>query len=454
MKFYDRHSELKALENACSQKSAEMIIVSGRRRIGKSRLIDEFLKKKENIKILIVPKEEKQVAGDFAAVLANKYLPSFSNIEEALEYFFNNSKQQILYIDEFPNLLEVNPSIPYVFQRIWEKYKEKSSKILIFSGSYVSMMNKIFTRQKAPLFNRAGYQIVLQPLKLQDVWQIQHDLGVAATEKISNYCILGGVPFYYELLEKWGIEHVVNNLFFDVAAPLKEEGQNVLRQEFGAAYKKYFSIIQAIGAGEVAGSEIANKLGVPQTTLSKYIMSLQQDFQLIERSVPFGQNPQKSKKGIYSIKDNTIAFWFAHVYGKMEPPKTEALNEFVSRRFEMLCKDFFVEYLKSKGAPAIKTGRWWGQVEIAPKKFEEREIDFIVETQSSMFFAECKWTNKKMRLSDIDHLDQYSSALNTQKSLKKVFFSKSGFEFEETNGITLFDPEKIDNAINKFNEII
>jgi len=216
MKFYDRQVELKALEDACSQKGAEMIVISGRRRIGKSRLIDEFLKKKENIKILIVPKEEKQVAGDFATALADEYTPSFVNVEEALEYFFNNSKKQILYIDEFPNLLEVNPSIPYVFQRIWEKYKDTSSKILIFSGSYVSMMNKIFTLQKAPLFNRAGYQIVLQPLKFKDVWEIQRDLGVEATEKVSNYCILGGVPFYYELLEKWGIEHVVNNLFFDI----------------------------------------------------------------------------------------------------------------------------------------------------------------------------------------------------------------------------------------------
>ena len=117
------------------------------------------------------------------------------------------------------------------------------------------MMNKIFTKQKAPLFNRAGYLLVLQPLKLGVVWEIQQDLGVDATEKIRNYCIFGGVPFYYELLEKWGIKNAVNNLFFEVAAPLREEGQNVLRQEFGASYKKYFSIIEAIGAGVVNGAK-------------------------------------------------------------------------------------------------------------------------------------------------------------------------------------------------------
>jgi AAA+ ATPase superfamily predicted ATPase len=450
MKFYDRKAELAALENACSSKGTEMIVVSGRRRIGKSRLIDEFLKNKEHAKVLIVPKEEKQVAGDFAAALADGYKPSFSNVEAALEYFFNNFKKRILYVDEFPNLVDVNPSIPYVFQRVWEKYKDSTLKTLIFCGSYVSMMDKIFTRQKAPLFNRAGYQMVLQPLPFKVVWEMQEDLGVKTTEKVSNYCILGGVPYYYELLTKRGTEEAVKNLFFDVAAPLKEEGQNVLRQEFGAAYKKYFSIIEAIGAGIVSGSEIANRLGVSQTTLSKYVMALQRDFQLVERTVPFGQNPQRSKKGVYSIKDNTIAFWFHNVYGKLAPPSEEELNEFISRRFEMFCKDFLAEYLKGKGESIVRTGRWWGQTEVRPSKFEEREIDVIVETKNSIFVGECKWTNKKIRFIEFEHLEESSKALKTKKPIKKVLFSKKGFEFKEASDIMLFDPERIETELTLF----
>ena len=246
MKFYDREAELEALEKAIATKSSEMIVVSGRRRIGKSRLIDEFLKDKDYAKILVVPKEEKLVASDFSEALSNGYTPTFNTIENAIEYFFTTYKKRILYIDEFPNLLDVDSSIPYVFQRSWEKYRDKTSKILIFSGSYASMMNRIFTLKKAPLFNRAGYQIVLQALPIKVVWDIQTDLGIGATEKISNYCILGGIPYYYELLQKRGKTDTVRELFFDIAAPLKEEGQNVLRQEFGISYKKYFSIIEAI----------------------------------------------------------------------------------------------------------------------------------------------------------------------------------------------------------------
>jgi uncharacterized protein len=449
LKFYDRNAELAALENACSSKDSEMIVVSGRRRIGKSRLIDEFLKNKDHTKVLIVPKEEKQVAEDFATALADGYKPSFSNVEESLEYFFNNFKKRILYVDEFPNLIDVSPSIPYVFQRVWEKYKDSTLKILIFSGSYVSMMDKIFTRQKAPLFNRAGYQMVLQPLPIKVIWEMQEDLGVKATEKVSNYCIFGGVPYYYELLTKRGTKEAINTLFFDVAAPLKEEGQNILRQEFGGAYKKYFSIIEAIGAGVISSSEIANRLGVSQTTLSKYVIALQRDFQLVERIVPFGQNPLRSKKGVYSIKDNTIAFWFNNVYGKLAPPSEEALNEFISRRFEMFCKDFLAGYLNSKGESVIRTGRWWGQIEVRPKEFEEREIDVIVETKNNIFVGECKWTNKKFPFTELERLEESSRALKTKKSIKKVLFSKKGFEFKEADDIMIFDPGKIETEINK-----
>jgi len=453
LKFYDRKTELATLEKAYSTKGSEMIVVSGRRRIGKSRLIDEFLKDKEHAKILIVPKEEKLVAADFSEALSDGYTPSFNNVESALEYFFNISKKETLYIDEFPNLIDVDLSIPYVFQRVWEKYKDKTSKVLIFSGSYVNMMNRIFTQQKAPLFNRAGYNMVLQPLSLNVVWEIQTDLGIDVTEKISNYCILGGIPYYYELLERRSKRDVVNELFFDVAAPLKEEGQNVLRQEFGAGYKKYFSIIEAIGAGVVSGSDIANRLGIAQTTLSKYIVSLQRDFQLIDRSVPFGQNPQRSKKGVYSIKDNTIAFWFTSVYGKLEPPREETLNEFVSKRFEIFCRAFLAQYLKGVGETVIRVGRWWGQVEVNPGKFEDREIDVVVETQTSLYIGECKWTNKKASWSELNRLGESSKALKTGKHVRKVLFTKAGFDFSESaTDAILFDPIRIDAEITKFTQ--
>ena len=104
MKFYDRKTELAALETAYSTKSSEMIVISGRRRIGKSRLVDEFLKGKDYAKVLVVPKEEKLVANDFATALSNGYTPTFNTVESALEYFFNISKKKFYTLTNFPTL--------------------------------------------------------------------------------------------------------------------------------------------------------------------------------------------------------------------------------------------------------------------------------------------------------------------------------------------------------------
>ena len=297
MKFYNRKKELEALQTAVSSSGSSMAIISGRRRVGKSRLVDEFLKKNSGLKAMIVPKEEKQVAADLAEVFADDYTPTFNTVKEALEYFFAKSKERIFYIDEFPNFLEVNPAIPYELQRLWEIHKGNTDKILILSGSYASMMDKIFTRQKAPLFNRATLKILLQPLSLNVIWAMQKDLGInSPIEKIENYCVFGGIPYYYEVLGKYAHStDAIGALFFGVGE-LREEGQDILRQEFGSAYKKYFSILEAIGQGVVSGGEIANKMGIPQTTLSKYLMSLQNDFKLIQRVVPFDQNQYRSKK--------------------------------------------------------------------------------------------------------------------------------------------------------------
>lgn len=443
MKFYDREKELEMLQRAVLQQDSAMVIISGRRRVGKSRLVDEFLKKNRGLKAIIVPKEEKQAAMDLAEVLADGYKPSFNTVKEALEYFFLKSKERVLHIDEFPNFLEINPSIPYELQRIWDLYQDKTDKVLILSGSYTSMMNKIFTRQKAPLFNRATYKIILNPLSQEVVWHVLDDIGVGSPEqKIADYCVFGGIPYYYGLLEKYEGASPIEGLFFGTGQ-LYEEGQDILRQEFGSAYKKYFSILEAIGFGLVSAGEIANKMGIRQTTLSKYIMALQNDFKLIERTVPFDQNQYKSKKGTYVIRDNLLAFWFSFVYGKEQAPGKGQLNAFIGKRFEFLCMDHLDRYLQNKGERVEKTGKWWGNVEIGEGKFEQREIDLIVETDKALYVGECKWSDSKIGAKELEHLKSSARALRTKKPLIWVLFNKKGFNLEESDDVWLFDAERM-----------
>lgn len=440
MQFYDREAELEALRKACSSNHAEMVVISGRRRIGKSRLVEEFLKNVDAARVLVVPKEERQVASDFASALGLPHGHAIASLREALEYFFSRSEKRILYVDEFANLLEVKLSLPYEFQRAWEEYRGKCDKVLILSGSYVRMMDRIFTRQKAPLFSRAGYVLKVAPLSLDTVFQIQRDIGVVdAEEMIRNHCIFGGVPYYYELIERRrGDGDIIRDLFYEAGAPLQEEGENILRQEFGSTYKKYFALMEAIGAGKVTSSELANTLGSTPTTLSKYISSLQKDFRLVDRMVPFGQNPSRSKKGVYAISDPLLTFWFAHVYGKTVPPDEKELNDFISRRFESFCTEFLRKHLRTEGV--TRWGRWWGPLRVSPEGTEVREIDLIVETRRSTYVGECKWTRSRVGMRELNHLRESSNALRFRKPITWVLFSRNGFDPSVAGKAQLFDP--------------
>jgi len=240
MKFYDREKELEILEKAYSRKGCDMVIISGRRRVGKSRLIEEFTKNRKAVGMMIVPKEEKQVAKDLEEEIRRVagYSPPFDSFKGAMEYLFEQDFD-LVCLDEFPNVLQVNAAIPYEMQQIWDRYKDRKEMMIVFSGSYAGMMKKIFTQRKAPLFNRATNTILLGQLPRKTVMGILDDMGIGeGKERIAYYCLFGGVPYYYLLLEKQeerGYENAVAALFFEEGAQLREEGENILRQEFGNA---------------------------------------------------------------------------------------------------------------------------------------------------------------------------------------------------------------------------
>jgi AAA+ ATPase superfamily predicted ATPase len=448
LKFYDREKELETLEKAHLRSGADLIVVSGRRRIGKSRLIDEFAKDKKAISILIVPKEEKQVAKDLEEEIRLKlgYSPPFDSLKAALEYLFEQDVD-LVCLDEFSNLLVVNDAIPYELQRLWDDYKDSKNIMLIVSGSYAGMMNRLFAAKKAPLFNRATNTINLQALSFRTMVEVLTDFGVLLpTQQVSFYCVLGGVPFYYVLVEKLenrSFENALNSLFFDVGAQLKEEGENILRQEFGNAYAKYYAILEAISAGYVSMNEISLKVGIRSTTLSKYLKSLQHDFKIVERIVPFGEKPARSKKGLYVIQDNTLAFWFSEVYGKPSVPSKEQLSVFIGKRFEILCREFLTMYLVGKGERLLGAGKWWGSVKVGDK-FEQREIDVLVETDKAIYCGECKWTEQKIGERELNWLKESASAIvRTKKPVKFVLFSKRGFEISTDREALMFDAEHL-----------
>ena len=443
MQFYDRDQELDALNNIVSTDGSALIVISGRRRIGKTRLIEEFLRTHEGLRIMVVPKEEKQMASDFSELFSTEgFRPTFTSVKDAIEYFFSVSRHRILFVDEFSNFLEIDRAIPYEFQKTWDLRKSRN-KVLILSGSYSRMMDKIFTRQKAPLFNRATLKLILEQLDQRVICRLLNDLGISdAKRQINLYCVIGGIHYYYELIERLRPENPVEELFFGIG-PLIEEGLDILRQEFGSSYRKYFAILEAVGSGLVTAGEISSRTGARPTTNSKYLQALKNDFKLLARQVPFGEDPIRSKRGRYMIADNTIAFWFSRVYGKVEPPSRESINSFVGQRFEFMCSRFLERWVKEKGEKILKRGKWWGTIKTSSGKFEQRELDLVIETDQFMYVGECKWVSRRMGRADLEWLKESASNLKSKKAVKWVLFSKSGFSMDPSEDVMLFDAERL-----------
>jgi len=166
--------------------------------------------------------------------------------------------------------------------------------------------------------------------------------------------------------------------------------------------------------------------------------------------VPYGQSPGRSKKGLYKLEDNTLAFWFSLVYGKQTAPDQQAVDFFISKRFETLCRLVLTRVIKKKGETLLYIGSWWGFVR-AGEKAEQREIDVIAETDECLYIGSVKWTNKKITQTDLEWL-QSSSLELAKRTKKKIFyalFSREGFTVETQENVLLFDCKKINDILVK-----
>ena len=404
MRFYNREKELEALEkssNLTNMKSS-LIIITGRRRIGKTRLVREFFSRKNlpYLDFFVSVKEESLLLEDFQEEIKEKlgYSPKFENFEDFLNFLFKTQDKLAIFFDEFQNFLKINPSIIHDFQKFWDKYKEEKKFFIILSGSYMGMMRKVFLLRRSPLYGRADLYIKLKPLKPSTVFQMLDDLGVKDfEEKVKFYGVFGGVPKYYEYLELFR-----EKTFFDFleqmlkfSSILQSEGEALLIEEFGRAHKIYFSILEAIASSRNTLVEIANSISQKPTTITKYLKALEEYFNLISREKPVLE--KKTKKSRYIISDYFLNFWFTFIrknQSLIETENYEALTRkietnfpnYFGRIFERIAKDILVE-LNQKGVVEFdEIGPQWGKT-----KEGSYEIDLVGIEGDKALFVEVKW---------------------------------------------------------------
>lgn len=437
--FIGREKELSALNRLYLSDKFEFAVIYGRRRIGKTALISEFIKDKKAIYFMGVESNEKQNLENMSRSIieyANgiEADTTFFSFQAAIEYVFALAENErlIMVIDEYPYLARSSKSLSSTLQMVIDKNKDNSKLMLILCGSSMSYMEDHVLAYKAPLYGRRTAQMKLKPFDFEET--CRYFKNMSAEDKALMYGIVGGTPQYLlQMNDKMSIEENVKNTFLDPVSFLFEEPSNLLKQEVREP-AVYTAVITAIAEGATRMTEISTKVGEETSVCSGYLKSLI-NLGIVRKETPYGE--KSSRKSIYNIEDNMFRFWYRFVlhnnsiiargaadlaYKRIEPH----LSEYMGKVFEDICMQYLWK-LALEGKCPIEfqdLGRWWGN---DPLTRSQTEIDIMGEQdKNTALFAECKWTNEKIDVGVLDLLIKRSHIFS-YSNLHYYLFSKSGF---------------------------
>ena len=463
--FIGREKELNALEKLYQSGKFEFVVIYGRRRVGKTALINHFIDDKKSIYFMGVESNAKQNLENLSksilefssGIQTETYFPSY---QAALEYVFQLAERErvVLAIDEYPYVARASKSLASTFQLLIDKYKDISKLMLILCGSSMSYMEDHVLAYKAPLYGRRTAQMKIMPFDFEETCAYFRNLS--DEDKALIYGIVGGTPQYLlQMSDTLSVEENIKNTYLNPMSFLYEEPVNLLKQEVREP-AIYNAIITAIATGHSRMSEISTKVGEDTNVVSGYIKNLI-SLGIIKKETPYGE--KASKKSIYSIEDNMFYFWYRFVLDNnsvivrgaadLVYKRIEAqLSDYMGRVFEEICTQYLWKQLLLGKMPIefVSLGRWWGN---DPRQKCQTEIDIMGEQDSnSAIFAECKWRNENV---DLDVLETLigRSRLFHYTNVHYYLFSKTGFtkgcmeKAKEMGNVTLVGYEDIVGAM-------
>lgn len=437
--FIGRDRELDALDKLYKSDKFEFAVIYGRRRVGKTALINKFIDDKKSIYFMGIESNEKQNLENLSKSIIEfssgiQAETSFRTFQTALEYVFKLAENEriILTIDEYPYVARSSKSLASTLQLLIDKYKDRTKLMLILCGSSMSYMEDHVLAYKAPLYGRRTAQMKILPFNFEESCRYFNNLS--DEDKALIYGIVGGTPQYLlQMSDNLSVEDNIKNTYLNPMSLLYEEPVNLLKQEVREP-AIYTAIITAIATGHTRMSEISSKVGEDTNVCSNYIKNLM-NLGIIKKETPYGE--KASRKSIYSIEDNMFYFWFRFVldnnsaiargaadmvYKRIEPQ----LSNYMGKVFEEICMQYLWKQLLEEKSPIefVSLGRWWGN---NPIQKSQSEIDIMGEQDcESALFAECKWRNEKVDLDILETLVGRSKLFRYTK-VHYYLFSKSGF---------------------------
>lgn len=441
-RFVGRKRELSALEQHFNTGRFEMVVVYGRRRLGKTMLLTEFAKDKRCLFFTAQEKSDTINLAEFSSAIASFFsmpIAPFASWGDALAFVdsraVGDDAPLLLVFDEFPYAAKANPGLPSILQSTIDHKLLQTNMTLVLCGSNQGFMESEVLGQKSPLYGRRTAQIELKPFDCFDARLMLPN--TSPQEVIEYYVTFGGTPYYLaQIRPEESYRQNVARLFFDPYGLLFEEPQTLLRQELNET-TLYTSILDAVASGATKPREIADRSGVAQPSVGKYLQTLE-GLGMVERQVPFGENPSRSRKGAYRLRDPFFAFWYRFVSpytGAVETGSGEAtaaqvvagqaLDTYVGDRFEDICLQWVERQNAAGNLGFIATtfGKWWGTDPVAR---ERADVDVVASDagRSNLLVGECKWRNEFDETEALRLLAQRSDVFAGAAARTYVLFSK------------------------------
>ncbi len=439
--FIGREKELAELNDLYIQDKFQLFVLYGRRRVGKTTLLNEFCKGKDTIFYSAEQSNNKLNLEKFSRLVFSFYgeenLEPFSSWGNALSYIDEKQKDKrlILVIDEFPYLVRKNKALLSEMQHLIDHKLKNGKLFIVLCGSYMGFMEKEVLGSKSPLFGRRTGQLHMKPFSYQTSMKFLD--GFSDEDKLKLYGAFGGTPLYLQQIQLDNtFEENIKKAFLKVTSYLYEEPLLLLRQEVQEP-GVYSAIIEAIAGGYTKSNEISTKIGEDSAKCLKYIKTLC-ELGILYKETPFGDK-ESSRKTIYGISDFMFRFWYRYVFGNRTLVETGAQDAVWQKRiepnyssymglvFEKVCSDYLTAQNANGNLPFLFTaiGRWWGT---NPKTHKQVEIDLIANDGKDYLICECKWRNEKTDLSVLNELKENADIFNTKRNNTWfILFTKVGF---------------------------
>ena len=455
--FIGRKQELQFLEKQYSGTGGKMVVLYGRRRVGKTETLHEFCKGKPHVFYSCREISDKLQLRSFSEKMLREKIPAadyireFADWESALKSVLQlpyGNQKKLLIIDEFPYMCRGNDSIPSILQTLWDECLKDENVMLVLCGSAMSFIEKELLSEKNPLYGRATGIYKMDAMGFYDAAQFFPTYS--HRDQIMAYAVLGGIPHYLRQFDPaLSLEDNIKQNILTKGCVLYSEVEFLLRQELRET-TLYNSIIEAVALGCTKLNDISVKSLVDDTSKTSVYLKNLIELEIIKRefSVDDGIKERANvSRGLYRLTDNFFRFWYAFVFTNISELESgdvdgvfnysvkPVLHEFASLVFEDVCREYVRELQKSGKLPfRYKTmGRWWGKTTVRRKdgtEVQETEIDLLAVSQKSdqYLVGECKFKGRP--LSYADYLDTAAKLMPQQEKADFYYylFSESGFD--------------------------